>query len=83
MKILSLSSPCKNKFFFVFNGYYLHMNYIVRLTFGRKCFMTAMRPLIPISLSGRNPSGVTKYISRREFLATIKFKSVVDVKFPN
>lgn len=52
------------------------------LTFGRKCFITAILPFIPTSFSGRSPSGVTKYISNREFFATIKFRSVLDVKFP-
>lgn len=55
---------------------------ICTLTAGRNSFNTAIFPYIPTSLIARNPSGVTKKISRREFLATIKFKSVSDVKFP-
>lgn len=44
--------------------------------------MTAIFPLMPTSFRGRSPSGVTRYISRREFLATIRLRSVVEVKFP-
>lgn len=53
-----------------------------KLTCGLKNLITAIFPYMPISLSGRSPSGVTKYISSRMFLAKIKFKSVGDVKLP-
>lgn len=52
------------------------------LTGGLNNSITAILPLIPTSLMGRNPSGVTTYISILVFLAMIKFKSSEDVKLP-
>lgn len=53
-----------------------------QFTCGRKSFITATFPYKPISFNALNPSGVTRYISKRVFFATIKFKSFGDVKFP-
>jgi hypothetical protein len=52
------------------------------LTGGLKNFITDTLPYKPTSLIGRRPSGVTRYISKRVFLAKMRFRSLEDVKFP-
>jgi hypothetical protein len=51
-------------------------------TGGLKNFITYTFPYRPTSLIGRRPSGVTRYISIRVFLARIRLRSLGDVKFP-
>ena len=55
---------------------------IAKLTAGLKSSITEIRPYIPMSRWGRNPSGVTTWISSRVFLAMIKFRSSAAVKLP-
>jgi hypothetical protein len=54
----------------------------MELTGGLKNFITDTFPYRPTSLIGRRPSGVTRYISKRVFLAKMRFRSLGDVKFP-
>ena len=51
-------------------------------TRGRNSSITATRPEMLSSLSNRKPSGVAVKISILEFLATIRFVSLEDVKWP-
>lgn len=54
----------------------------MELTGGLKNFITDTFPYRPTSLIGRRPSGVTRYISKRVFLAKMRLRSLGDVKFP-